>query len=83
MTPPDWLATRGGGLTKGLADNVLLVTLDGAPQYRLDALPARGRYTVAVVQTNNGRRLDGGTDYPTREAALAGGLEELRGRLGW
>ena len=83
MTAPDWLTARGGGLTKGLADNVLLVTLDDQPQYRLDALPARGRYTVALVQTNNGRRLDGGKDYPNREAALAGGLEELRERLGW
>ena len=83
MTAPDWLTARGGGLTKGLADNVLLVTLDGEPQYRLDALPARGRYTVAVVQTNNGRRLDGGNDYPTGEAALVGGLAELREKLGW
>jgi hypothetical protein len=83
MTVPDWLAARGGGLTKGLADNVMLVTIDGQPHYRLDALPAKGRYTVAVVQTNNGRRLDGGKDYPTRDAALAGGLEELREQLGW
>jgi hypothetical protein len=59
------------------------VTLDGTPQYRLDALPAKGRFTCAVVQTNNGKRLDGGKDYATREAALAGGLEELRERLGW
>ena len=83
MTAPDWLTARNGGLRPGLADNVVLVILDGHPQWRLDALPARGKYTVAVVQTNNGKRLDEGKEYPTREAALAGGLEELRARLGW
>ena len=83
MTAPDWLTARNGGLAKGLADNVLPVTLDGHPQWRLDALPARGRFTCAVVQTNNGKRLDGGREYPTRDAALAGGLDELRTHLGW
>ncbi|HVK13825.1 MAG TPA: hypothetical protein VM597_34100 [Gemmataceae bacterium] len=83
MTVPDWLKTRDGGLTQGLKDDVLLVTLNGHPQYRLDALPAKGKYTCAVVQTTNGRRLDGGIEYPTRDAALAGGLEELRSNLGW
>jgi hypothetical protein len=83
MTAPDWLTTRDGGLAKGLKEDVFLVTLNGHPQYRLDALPAKGKYTCAVIQTNNGKRLDGGVEYPTRDAALAGGLEELRGRLGW
>ncbi len=83
MTAPDWLAARDGGLAKGLADNVLHVTLGGHPQYRLDALPARGQFTCAVIQTNNGKRVDAGKEYPSREAALAGGLEELRTTLGW
>jgi hypothetical protein len=83
MTAPDWLTARGGGLAPGLSDNVWLVTLDGHPQWRLDELPARGRFTCAVIQTNNGRRLDGGKAYPTQEAALTGGLEELRAHLGW
>jgi hypothetical protein len=83
MTAPDWLAARGGGLAPGLSDNVLLVTLDGHPQWRLEALPARGRSTCAVIQTNNGKRLDGGKEYPTKDAALVGGLEELRAHLGW
>jgi hypothetical protein len=83
MTPPDWLTARGGGLAKGLNGNVLVATLDGHPQWRLDALPARGQFTCAVIHTNNGKRLDGGKVYPTLAAALAGGLEELRARLGW
>jgi hypothetical protein len=83
MTAPDWLTARNGALTQGLGPNTMLVTLDGHPQWRLDALPAKGQFTCAVLQTNNGRRLDEGKNYPTRDAALAGGLDELRAKLGW
>jgi len=83
MTAPDWLSARNGGLANGLSDRTVLVTLDGEPMWRLDAVPAKGKYTCAVLQTNNGKRLDEGKEYPTREAALAGGLEELRAKLGW
>ncbi len=82
-TPPDWLTSRNGGLTPGLRADVMLVTLDGHPHYRLDALPAKGKFTCAVIQANNGKRLDGQLEYPTLDAALAGGLEELRAKLGW
>jgi hypothetical protein len=83
MTTPDWLAVRDGRLVKGLSDHTWLVTINGEPQYRQDILPAKGQFTCAVVQTNNSRRLDGGKIYPTPDAALAGGLEELRTFLGW
>jgi hypothetical protein len=83
MTAPNWLTARGGGLTRGLSDWSWLVTIDGEPQYRLDIVPAKGKYTCSIVQTNNGKRLDEGKVYPTPEAALAGGLEELRAKLGW
>ncbi|HJZ94070.1 MAG TPA: hypothetical protein VKE40_24565 [Gemmataceae bacterium] len=83
MTAPDWLTARNGGLTKGLTDRTWLVTIAGEPQYRLDLLPAKGQYTCSVIQTNNGRRLDDGKVYPKPEAALTGGLEELRAKLGW
>ena len=83
MTTPDWLSARNGSLTKGIKDWRFVVTLDGEPLWQLDAVPARGKYTCIVMQTNNGRRLDGGKEYPTKEAAWAGGLEELRARLGW
>ena len=83
MTAPDWLSTRDGGLAEGLSDRTVLVTVNGHPMWRLDAVPAKGKFTCAVLQTNNGQRLDGGKEYPTREAAFAGGLEELRAKLGW
>jgi hypothetical protein len=83
MNVPEWLARRGGALSPGLNEQTWMVTLDGHPQYRLFATPASGVLTCAIHQTNNGQRLDAGKNYPTVEAALAGGLDELRERLGW
>ncbi len=83
MTAPDWLTARNAGLAKGLKDGTLIVMLNCQPQWRLDAVPAKGKFTCVVLQTNNGKRLDAGKEYPTQEAAWAGGLEELRAKLGW
>ncbi|HET6574431.1 MAG TPA: hypothetical protein VFG68_12560, partial [Fimbriiglobus sp.] len=83
MTVPDWLTLRSGSLRPGVVEHVVFVMLDGQPQYRLDATPAEGKLACAVTQTVNGRRLDDGTTYPTPDAALAGGLEQLRTKLGW
>lgn len=83
MTTPDWLAARNGAVVQGLSEKTILVTLGGEPMWRLDALPAGGNFTVAVLQTNSGKRMDDGRTYPTMAAALAGGLDELRSKLGW
>src|SRR5205823_5840772 len=83
MTVPDWLARRDGSLKPGLGGRTRCGLGGGAPQYRLDALPAAGKCACAVTQTVNGRRLDDATTYPSADAALAGGLEQLRARLGW
>jgi hypothetical protein len=84
MTTPDWLAAHNCSLRPGLKVTVRLVMLGPEPQYRLTALPAgKDQFTCAVTQTVNGRRLDKGALYPTDEAALQGGLEELRQALGW
>jgi hypothetical protein len=83
MILPDWLKTHDGGLAKGLNERTWLVTLGGHPQWRLEAVPAKGAFSCSLVQTNNGKRLDGGMPYTSQEAALAGGLDELRTRLGW
>jgi hypothetical protein len=82
-TVPDWLKLRDGSLTPGVHPQTAHVMLGGQPQYRLDARPAGGRYVCYVTQTVNGRPLGDGTTYPTADAALAGGLETLRNRLGW
>jgi hypothetical protein len=83
MTAPDWLTSRDGALAAGLTDSTMLVTLNGHPQYKLSAVPAKGKFTCVVTQTNNGRRIDKGLEYVSRDNAFLGGLDELRGKLGW
>lgn len=82
-TVPDWLTTRDGSLKPGLADRIVFVMFAGQPQYKLEARPAAGAFACAVTQTINGKRLDDATTYPTAAAALAGGLDQLRAKLGW
>ena len=83
LSVPDWLAKRDGSLKPGLSDAVMFVVVGGRPMYRLEVRPAGGKHACAVVHTVNGHRLDDGTTYPSADAALAGGLEQLRHKLGW
>jgi hypothetical protein len=83
MTVPDWLQTRDGGIRRGLNDATWLVLLNETPHYKLVAAPASGQFTCVVTQTNNGKRLDNGIKYASSDAALRGGLQELKTRLGW
>ena len=82
-TVPDWLTRRDGSLAAGLTDQTLYVRVGGEPHYRLDVRPAGGKFACAVTQTVNGRLLGDDAKYDSVEAALAGGLETLRNRLGW
>jgi hypothetical protein len=79
---PDWLTKRGGELRQGPTGD-WLVLLNGGMAYRLVLAPANGQFTCAVMQTVSGKRLDKATTFPTADAALAGGLAELRDALGW
>lgn len=83
METPDWLSKRRGAVRRGINEETWVVVIDGRPQYKLFATPAKGQYTCAVTQTVNGRRLDEGKSYATLTEAIQGGLEELRTRLGW
>lgn len=80
---PDWLSLRDGTLRGGLSSDTLFVVLAGQPLYRLDARPARNQFACAVTQTVSGQRLDDAAGYPTADAALTGGLDQLRQKLGW
>jgi hypothetical protein len=82
-TVPDWLKLRDGSLKPGVRDQIVFVMIGDRPDYRLDVRPAAGQFACAVTQTINGRRLDEATTYPTADAALAGGLDQLRAKLGW
>ncbi len=83
MNTPEWLTKREGSLRQGVNGSTWMVTLSGHPYYRLFATPAGGQITCAITQANNGKRLDGGKKYPSEDAAIQGGLEELRDTLGW
>jgi hypothetical protein len=82
-TAPDWLTRRDGTLQPGLSDRTVFVLIGGAPHYRLDVRPAHGKFVCAITQTVNGRQFGDETKYESIDAALAGGLERLRNRLGW
>jgi hypothetical protein len=60
-----------------------MVLLGKEPQYLLIPVPSAGRFGCAVMQTINGKRLDGNASYQTEDEALCGGLEDLRKALGW
>lgn len=83
LSTPDWLARRGGALRPATDGLSWFVDFDGEPQYRLVPFPVGGQHGCKVIQTINGRRLDGSGIHPSVEAALAGGLEDLRKNLGW
>jgi hypothetical protein len=84
MTVPDWLHRRAGALKAGVQPETWFVLVGGEPHYKLEVRPAAGRFACAVAQTASGRRLDeAGATYESFDAALRGGLEQLRERLGW
>jgi hypothetical protein len=84
MTVPDWLQTRAGALKPGVRPETTFVMLEGNPLYKLEVRPAAGKFACAVSNTVNGKRLDDpGATYATAEAAVAGGLDQLRAKLGW
>ncbi len=83
MTNPDWLAQHGGEARVSKDGRSATVYLGGEPQYLLMLAPTTGRFGCKVVQSNNGKRLDGGAAFPSPDAAFQGGLEDLRKALGW
>jgi hypothetical protein len=83
MTTPDWAARHGGELRASKDGQSWTLYLGGEPQYLLAPTPVAGKYGCRVTQTVNGKRLDSGAAYPTPDAALRGGLDDLRKALGW
>lgn len=86
MTPlvPEWLKLRDGAIQPGVAAETRFVMIGGRPLYKLEVRPAEGKFACVVTNTVNGKRLGEGTaTYPAFDAALAGGLEQLREKLGW
>ncbi|HEV3437902.1 MAG TPA: hypothetical protein VG122_11110 [Gemmata sp.] len=81
---PDWLTLRAGSLKPGVRPETQFVLIGDQPLYKLEVRPATGKFTCAISNTVNGKRLDDGTTvYPGAQEAFAGGLEQLRAKLGW
>ena len=83
VSTPDWLTQRGVHVQESKDGRSWVVYLGKEPQYALVPVPAKGQYSCRVTQTINGQRLDRGTTYHSLDAALQGGLDELRQALGW
>lgn len=84
VSTPEWLASRDGSLKPGVRPETTFVVIGGQPLYKLEVRPAEGQFACAVTNTVNGKRLDDPTlTYPSADAALAGGLEQLQNALGW
>jgi hypothetical protein len=82
-TVPDWLRTRNGDLKASKDGHSWSVYFAGQPQYLLEPLPAKGKFACRVTQTINGKRLDQGGIWASRQEALQGGLSDLQQALGW
>ena len=80
MTTPEWLTQRGGEARLSKNGQSLTAYISGQPQYLLMLAPAAGQFACKVVQSNNGKRLDGGASFPSTDAAFQGGLDDLRKR---
>lgn len=83
MDTPDWLARHDGQLRLAPDGRTWLVFFDGAPHYTVAQFPADGKFTCAIAQTENGKRVDKGQTYMTSDEAIRSGLEVLRTYLGW
>jgi hypothetical protein len=83
VTTPDWLATHGGEVRESKGSPSWVVYLDGEPAYLLVAVPVAGKFGCRISETVSGRRLDGPGTWDGVAPTLAGGLDELRKRLGW
>jgi len=81
---PEWLKMRDGAIQPGVCPETRFVLVGGQPLYKLEVRPAAGKFACAITNTVNGNRLDdSAATYPGFDAALTGGLEQLREKLGW
>jgi hypothetical protein len=83
ITAPEWLVKRGGSLAPGPYGDVWFVMLRGEPQYKVAPVPVTGTYGCAITQTINGKPIPCTARADTADAAIQGGLEDLRKALGW
>jgi len=83
ITTPDWLKTHNGELKPSRDGKSWTVFFAGLPQYLIEPLPAKGKYTCRVTHMVNGKRIESEALYNSKHEAALGGLEDVRRKLGW
>ena len=83
MNTPDWLRHRGGDLKLGSDKATWYVIFAGKPLYDLVTVPAGGKHSCVIRQTNNGEPVESKSVHASADDALRGGLGDLKAYLGW
>jgi hypothetical protein len=83
LAAPEWLARRGGTLKAGGDAHTVYLMLSDQPLYAVVPVPVAGKFGCAIIQTNNGKRIECPSTAPSAQEALHLGLEEVRKTMGW
>ncbi len=83
MKAPDWLSQRGGEVKLASDGRSYYVYVDDQAQYRLVAIPVKGKYGCSITQTINGRQIPSSEASESKEGAVSLGLQDLGKYLGW
>ena len=83
LAAPEWLTRRGGSLKAGSDGHTCYLMLNDQPLYAVVPMPVKGKIGCAIIQTNNGKRMEITSTAGSPEDALRLGLEEVRKTLGW
>jgi hypothetical protein len=80
---PDWLTKHGGDLSVSQDQRRYVVYFAQEPQYVVEVIPTEGKFGTRVVQSINGKRINGTSVFSAADEAAGSGLEMLRQSLGW
>lgn len=83
LATPDWIARRDGTVKIGSDNKTYFLIFGGQPHYSFVPVPAEGKFTCAIRQTESGRRFTNSTLRDSAEDAVKSGLDELGKELGW
>jgi hypothetical protein len=83
VTTPDWLTKHGGDLGSSHDGRRYVVYFADEPQYVVEVIPTKGKFGARVIQSINGKRVNGAGVFAAADEAAGAGLETLRQSLGW
>lgn len=83
MVTKEWLNKRNAEIRPSANGHSWLLYQGGKFIYMIGALPADGKFTNKIMESNNGNQIQKGKIFESINEALEGGLTELRDHLGW